>query len=298
VVIGSAIEKYVYVIVKPLERVCPFSLRFMHGTEETATSVGELKHPIVRAALEIVGITGGVDIMTLSDVPEGTGLGSSGSFTVGLLNALHAFVGCSPRPEVLAEQGCTLETAYLGYEGGKQDQYFASYGGASRFEFFPNGRVIWQPIHLDTAKKRLLQESLLLVFSGRTRPADSILREQRRLTECRMDDLREMKKLADRLYKHLLGDIILEVFGGILDADWALKRALAPGITDPMIDQLYETGLCAGALGGKVLGAGGGGFLLFCVPPNRRESVRGALRQFPVVDFAIQANGSEVWELP
>lgn len=297
-VVGTAIDKYVYVVVKPLETVHRFSLRVTHGTVQEAGSVEEIAHPIVRAALETTGITEGVHILTFCDLPEGTGLGSSGSFTVGLLNALHTFAGRSVEPEVLAEESYELETARCGYHVGKQDQYFAALGGLRRLTFLSGGRVATERIELDAGKKQLLEKALLLVFSGPRGPAEAILKKQDRLTEKRTRDLRTMKRLAHRLFRHFVGDLKTETLGRILDEDWRLKAGLARGIANERIKKLYRKALDAGALGGKVLGAGGGGFFLFCVPPHLRQSVRRALGEYPTVDFRLEANGSRIWIVP
>lgn len=288
-VCGSAIDKYVYVVVKPA------SPRLASGAGDAAYLACERKNPIVRAALKEVGIAN-VDVMTFSDIPQGTGLGFSGSLAVGLWNALHAFAGRSLSPRAMAQGGYHLETS-CGALCGKQDQYFAAYGGVRFFQFSPNDTVEADLISLDKKKRSLLQESLLLVFSGRTRPSQPILKELNRAARSRANDLCEMRRLAGELRRFLRKGITLTVLGRILNEDWALKRSLVPGITDPEMDVIYEAGMAAGALGGKVLGAGGGGFLLFCVPPRFRKHFKEAMSGFQILDFAIEDSGSRVWRI-
>jgi D-glycero-alpha-D-manno-heptose-7-phosphate kinase len=265
-VVSTAINKYVYITVNPkFDR----RIRASYSRTEIVDSVGDLHHELIRESLKMTGIEGAIEITSISDVPsEGTGLGSSSSYTVGLLNALHAFQGHLAGAERLATEACRIEIERCGKTIGKQDQYIAAYGGFKFIMFNADGSVFVDPIVCAPETRRQLHERLLLLYTGRTRQSSSILPEQSRnsiedpgarANLVRMTGL--ARQMCDALNRNQLDGV-----GEILHANWEQKRGLATGITTPSLDDWYETARARGAIGGKVLGAGGGGFLLLYAP--------------------------------
>jgi D-glycero-alpha-D-manno-heptose-7-phosphate kinase len=290
-VVSTAIDKYIYVIVK--ERFDDL-IRIGYTRTEMVESVDQIQHELVREAMRMVGIEKGVEISTMADIPsEGSGLGSSSTVTVGLLNALYAYKGESVTAETLARQACEIEINILGKPIGKQDQYIAAYGGLRHFRFYPNEEVEVNSIDLDEGARQRLCESLLLFWTGVTRNASDVLSEQKSNIENKMHLLIEMRDQADELARLLKVGAIASL-GQTLREGWLRKRQLASGITNPRIDELFELAMSAGAIGGKVTGAGGGGFFLVCVPPENRAAVRkklGHLRELPI---SLSRDGSKV----
>jgi Predicted kinase related to galactokinase and mevalonate kinase len=290
-VVSSAIDKYIYVIVK--ERFDQ-KIRIGYSRTEMVDSVDQIEHELVREAMRVVGVERGIEISTMADIPsEGSGLGSSSSVTVGLLHALYAYRGELVTPDLLARQACQIERERLGKPIGLQDQYIAAYGGLRRIAFLPDDSVEVAPVALSEEGRRRFGESLLLFFTGVTRRADAILAGQQRSIPERATTLDRMRAQADEVYAALTaGD--WNGVGRILDAGWRHKRGLADGITSAEIDELYARALEAGATGGKVAGAGGGGFLLLSVPPDRQASVRAALADLKELPFALERDGTKV----
>jgi len=290
-VVSSAIDKYVFVIVK--ERFDE-KIRVGYSRTEMVDSIDEIEHELVRESLRMVGIKSGIEISTMADVPsEGSGLGSSSTVTVGLLNALYAYKGEMRTAEDLARQACEIEIDILGKPIGKQDQYIAAYGGLRRFRFLPDEKVEVDEVKLDKEHRRLLQESLMLFYTGVTRQASSILGEQKSNIDTKMGVLKKMRDQAETLYGYL-SDNRIEKLGEALKEGWDLKKTLANGITNSSIDSLYEKALEAGAIGGKVAGAGGGGFLLLFCPPENRANVRKALCGLRELPFGLERDGTKV----
>jgi D-glycero-alpha-D-manno-heptose-7-phosphate kinase len=290
-VVSTAIDKYIYVIVK--ERFDDL-IRIGYTRTEMVESVDQIQHELVREAMRMVGIEKGVEISTMADIPsEGSGLGSSSTVTVGLLNALYAYKGESVTAETLARQACEIEINILGKPIGKQDQYIAAYGGLRHFRFYPNEEVEVNSIDLDEGARQRLCESLLLFWTGVTRNASDVLSEQKSNIANKMHLLIEMRDQADELARLLKVGAIASL-GQTLREGWLRKRQLASGITNSRIDELFDLAMSAGAIGGKVTGAGGGGFFLVCVPPENRAAVRkklGHLRELPI---SLSRDGSKV----
>ncbi len=272
--ISAAIDKYVYVTV-----MRPFTpgVFLKYSKLERVDTVDEVQHPIIREALRLLDFkTPQVEITTLADIPAGTGLGSSGSFTTALLKALHAHRRRMIHPNELAELACRVEIDILGEPIGKQDQYIAAYGGITCFDFHQSGRVEASSLHISVDTLYELEDNLLLYFTGFSRSAGSILKDQdtrsRRSDRKMIENLHYVKELGLRSRQALQdGDLML--FGEIMDEHWEHKRRRSPDITNPKIDEWYRLGRENGALGGKLVGAGGGGFLMFYA----RD--RGKLRQ-------------------
>lgn len=290
-VVSSAIDKYVYCIVK--ERFDD-KIYVNYTKKEIVDSVDELEHGLVREAMRKVGVTKGVEISFLSDIPaEGSGLGSSSSVTVGVLNALHTYVDKLPTAEQLARGACEIEIDILGKPIGVQDQYIAAYGGLRCLRFGPGREVETEPVKVSRSVLDDLDNMLMLFFTGKTRKADGILSEQRANIAQRTEVLREMAKQAEQV-RQIIESGEIEPLGPLLHRAWAAKRQLAGSISSSEMDEIYERAIKAGALGGKISGAGGGGFFLLCVPSDKRQAVRRALSNLKEMPFRLERGGSRV----
>jgi len=293
-VLSTAINKYIYITVNPK---FDHKIRASYSVTEMVDSVQELKHELIREALKVVGVEGGVEITSISDVPSrGTGLGSSSSYTVGLLNALYAYTGRLVNAERLAAEACRIEIEICGKPIGKQDQYIAAYGGLQFIQFNADESVFVDPIPCDRDFREQLERNLLMLYSGITRSADGILGEQNRNTEhdgSAMTDLLKMRDLADRLRECLCSGQ-LDGFGEVLHMGWTLKKTLAAGISNPEIDSWYNKARRHGAIGGKLLGAGGGGFLLLYAHPDCHSEICRALPELKPMPFRFAPQGSKI----
>ena len=290
-VTSTAINKHVYVTVnKAFEDI----IRVAYSRTEIVKDVDEIQHELVREALKIVGIRTGVEITTMADVPgKGTGLGSSSTVTVGLLNALYAFRGQHKSAETLAREACRIEIELVGEPIGKQDQYIAAYGGFQHITFNPDETVFVEPVISKKGVKEELQNNLLMFFTGLTRPANTVLSEQKKNTSSRMETLDRMKKFAlDARDSVRAGDI--DGIGRLLHENWELKKKLAGSISSPEINSMYDKAKEAGAIGGKLLGAGGGGFLLFYARPEKHKNIRKALSSLREMEFRFEPQGSRI----
>lgn len=283
-VLSTAIDKYVYVSVNPK---FDGGIRLAYSRTEEVERLDQVEHRLFRAAFETLGIKGGVEVTTTADIPSrGTGLGSSSSFTVGLLKAMYAYLGRSISAARVAEIACHVEINRCGEPIGKQDQYAAAFGGVNLIEFLPDGTVRVDPVIMTAKTRRCFQQELMVFYTGRTRSASDILRGQ---SEAVIDNaqvrraLRRMVRLA-YIMRDELSAGNLDAVGEILKENWALKKSLATGISDPEIDAWHDAALLAGAHGGKLLGAGAGGFLMVKAPLERHGDIRRAvgLRQVPV----------------
>jgi D-glycero-alpha-D-manno-heptose-7-phosphate kinase len=291
-VISSAIDKYIYVIIK--ERF-DRKIRIGYSRTEMADHLDEIEHELVRECLRRTGVGSGIEIATMADIPsEGSGLGSSSSVTVGLLNAMYAYKGELRTAEDLAREACEIEIEILGKPIGKQDQYIAGFGGLRLFHFRPDGSVRVDTLEMDEAKRRRVSESLMLFFTGMTRSANEILCEQRHNIPGRFEILRKMKEQALDVRDCLSNGANLNRLGRLLDKGWELKRQLASRISNYTIDDIYEIAIDNGAVGGKISGAGGGGFLLLCCPPDRQHQVRAALSNLKELPFSLERDGTKV----
>ena len=290
-VVSTAIDKYAYVIVK--ERFDDdVYLNYMR--KEIVSSLDAIQHGLIREAMRITGVDHGVEVTLLSDIPsEGSGLGSSSSFSVGLLNALYAYRGEQVTAERLAREACEIEIDRLGKPIGKQDQYIAAYGGLRALRFRRDGSVEVRPLPLAAADLRALSARLHLFFTGRTRKADAILSEQRERTRDRIAELDGIKALAIRLEETLLARDF-DRLGSALHENWELKRRLAAGISDPEIERMYGEARAHGALGGKICGAGGGGFLLVDCPPEQTPRLAKGMAAHRELPFLLERDGSKV----
>src|SRR5215831_10545149 len=290
-VVSTAIDKFAYVIVK--ERFADqIFLNYMK--KEIRADVADIEHELIREAMRVTGVERGVEVTLLSDIPsEGAGLGSSSSFTVGLLNAFHMYQGEQVTAEQLAREACEIEIERLGKPIGKQDQYIAAYGGLRSFRFRRDDRVEVRRLPLEPRQLRELDARLHLLFTGRTRKADVILSEQKAKTGDRSAELDGIKQLAEELVPSLEGGDF-DRLGAMLHQNWELKRKLASGISDGAIDEMYARARSHGALGGKICGAGGGGFLLVYCPLERQERLEKGMRDYRAMPFRLEPDGSKV----
>jgi D-glycero-alpha-D-manno-heptose-7-phosphate kinase len=293
---STAIDNYIYVTVKPHSPLFNEPIRLNYSKSEEVHHIDELENDIARECLRFMEITPPIYISTVGDHPASTGLGSSSAFAVGLLNALHAFRGERVTAGQLAEEAAHVEIDLLGQPIGKQDQYAAAFGGLNFFVFKPGGAVTVEPQRIDNRVLRQLFDSMLLFWTGHQRDAGQVLSEQQRNTGSNMDALRAMRAHAHELQELLHADGAVDVteVGRILDATWRLKRGLASSITTDQIDLWYRRARDAGAIGGKLCGAGGGGCILFVVPPERQDRVRQALSDLIEVAVDHEAHGSQV----
>lgn len=290
-VVSTAIDKYIYVIIK--ERFDDL-IRVGYTRTEMVASVDDISHELVRETMRMVGVTKGLEISTMADIPsEGSGLGSSSTVTVGLLNALYAYKGEAVSAETLAQKACDIEIKVLGKPIGKQDQYIAAYGGLKHFKFYGNEEVDVTGIPIDESARQRLCESLLLFYTGVTRKAADVLTEQKSNISNRMGLLTEMRDQADDLARLLRMGAMASV-GQTLREGWMRKKQLATGITNSEIDEMYELAMSAGAIGGKITGAGGGGFFLVYTPPENRAAVRKKLAHLRELPINLSRDGSKV----
>jgi D-glycero-alpha-D-manno-heptose-7-phosphate kinase len=290
-VLSSAINKYIFITIK--ERF-DCKLRVGYTRTEMVDSVAEIQHELIREALLRTGIKEGVEITTMGDIPAaGTGLGSSSTVTVGSLHAMYRYLSESVTAEQLAREACEIEIEKLKKPIGIQDQYIVALGGLRFMEFDTDGTVRTERIQLDYWSRLQLNESLLLFFTGITRQAGSILGEQKKNINDRLAILREMKRMAYIAREDLKAGN-LDIIGELLHHSWELKKQLASGISNKMIDAIYQQALKAGATGGKITGAGGGGFLLLYVPYHKREAVRSAMGSLQELPIQIEPDGSKV----
>jgi D-glycero-alpha-D-manno-heptose-7-phosphate kinase len=290
-VISAAIDKYVYVMVK---KRFDDDIRVVYSNTEMVKSIDDIEHDLVREALRKTGVEKGVEIATFADIPsEGCGLGSSSAITIGLLNALYAYAGIRKTSEQLALEACNIEIDILKRPIGKQDQYIAAYGGIRHIVFRVDDTVEVNDLVLSKSSLKLLEERLLLLYTGMTRKSSEILTEQKEKMGEHFTMLDQMNGLVPQLRESMLNGVGTE-FGRLLDENWRLKKQLASKISNSDIDECYERTLQAGATGGKICGAGGGGFLLLYCTPEKRGAVTEAAKPMREVKFRFERCGSTV----
>ncbi len=291
-VLSTSINKYMYISShKYFEEN---QIRVKYSQTETVEKVHDLKHPILRVVLEKFGLNG-IEISSIADIPGGTGMGSSSSFTVGLLHNLYTSIGKKVIKGELAEEACLIEIELLKEPIGKQDQYAAAYGGMNVIRFDKDGTTAVDPLDLSTAAKEELEGNLLMFYLGTQRKASDILAEQKKNT-ADTDKTETLKKMVALVYdlQSALEDGHMNDMGKILHENWILKQQLASAITNPEINECYETALNNGATGGKLLGAGGGGFMLFYCPKDNQSKLINSLSKLKRFDFAFENKGSTV----
>ena len=272
----------------------PEKTQLKYSRTELVSSFQEIKHPIFREVLKLLNVKG-VDINSIADIPSGTGLGSSSSFTVGVLNTLYTYLGRSITAEELAAQACDIEINKLGEPIGKQDQYAAACGGLNFITFNSDDTVNVEKLKVSENKLQELQENLIMIYTGDTRSASTILSEQKNSLdhEAKFNNVKEMTVLARNL-KGSLNANDIDAVGTAMHEGWQIKRSLVGSISSTLIDDLYAKGRNAGALGGKLLGAGGGGFLLFYCKKEKQAALSRAMKGFRAFPVAFDTHGSKV----
>lgn len=291
-VLSVSINKYIYLSMHPYFDDESYLLKY--SKTEQAKSINEIQHPIIRTVFNRYGIKG-VDFNSSADIPSGTGLASSSAFTVGLINLCNVYTDKYMNKEDIAELACKVEIEDLQEPIGKQDQYACACGGLNFIEFQKDGVVDVEKLYLQTDAYRVLEKNLLMFYTGKTRAAGSILAEQKKNTtndEAKINNLHKMVQLSKDLKEELLKGNI-NAMGEILHTGWMYKKELANGISNPDIDHYYELAMKNGALGGKLLGAGGGGFLLFYVEEQHRTRVRKALSDLKEINFSFDSKGTQ-----
>jgi len=289
-VLTTAIDKFIFVTIK--QRFDDL-LRVGYTRTEMVESVDEIQHELIREAFRKTGLTKGVEITTTGDIPAGSGLGSSSTVTVGTLHAMYAYQNEFVSADRLAQEAAEIEIEILKKPIGIQDQYIAAYGGLRFIEFFPDDRVRTEILDLSDAQKRRLNENLLLFFTGTTRKADTILAEQQQNIPHKTAILRELKRMSCTARDEICAGN-LDVIGHLLHESWQLKKQLASGITNGRVEEMYAAAHSAGALGGKLTGAGGGGGLLLYCPYEKRAAVRSALNGLREIPIQLEPDGSKV----
>lgn len=292
-VVSTTINQFVYITVnKKFDQ----KVRVSYSRTEEARSVERIRHPLVRESMKLLGLDGGIEITSIADIPaRGSGLGSSSSFTVGLLNALHAYAERHASAEQLSREACEIEIHRCGEPIGKQDQYASAFGGLNFIQFNPDDSVVVEPIICQRETLRRLQAQTLVLYTGITRSASAILKNQqsRLASERKKQNVtRKIVELAQALRRELQQNRAASV-GQIIHEGWLLKKSLADGITTDIIDDWYAKARQAGADGGKLLGAGTGGFLMFVAPPERHDAIAAALK-LRRMDFRFEPQGSRI----
>ncbi len=269
--------------------------RVKYSKTETVDRLEDLQHPILKTVMQDFGISGGIEVSSIADVPAGTGMGSSSSFTVGLLHNMHVITRQYASKEALASGACRVEIDLLKEPIGKQDQYAAAFGGLNIIEFNPNGTVNVEPLFLKKEVYTRLQENLLMFYTGDQRSASKILAEQNKNTS-QQDKFKALQQMVSLVYelRDTLYNEDLSSFGKLLHENWLLKKSLASGVSNPVIDNAYQTAIGNGALGGKLLGAGGGGFLLFYCEKQNQPKLIEALKPLKQFDFKFEQEGSKL----
>jgi D-glycero-alpha-D-manno-heptose-7-phosphate kinase len=297
-VLGTTISKYVYVSINRLSNFFNYKIRVGYSKSELVNSVNEIIHPSVRECLKFKNMDGNLDIHIFSDLPAKTGLGSSSSFTVGFLNGLYALEGCLVPREQLAKDALFVEQEMIKEQVGSQDQVHAAYGGLNIIRFGEDGFRV-HPLIINSEKRKSLEDSLMVFYTGQTRYASEVVQEQIKRTSSRVNDtyLRRMNETIDEamaIVSNEQNKTMIESFGKLLHESWMLKKSLSSQVSNTLIDEAYDAALAAGAWGGKITGAGGGGFLAFIVAPERQPAIRNALKDFLEVDFKFENEGSTI----
>lgn len=293
-VLATAIDKYTYVNATQLTDFFQHKIRLSYSKTELVENYEEIQHRVVKEALKLLDIKSHIELNYIADLPARTGLGSSSSFAVCLLHALYTFKGQVVSNETLAKEAISLEIDILKDNVGCQDQTMAAIGGFQYVEFLPGRSVRYTPIIINRERLKELNHNLLLFFTGIERFASEVASDQIKRTQINVPYLNDLKSLTLEGKKVIEGTESLKVFGKLLHHGWELKRSLSNKISNSIIDEIYEVGLKAGATGGKLLGAGNGGFMLFYVEPQFQESVREALKVLKEVKFDFEPFGSQI----
>jgi len=294
-VLSTTIDKYCYITVRYFPPFFDYKYRTRYALREETKSVSEIKHPSVRECLKFININHGIEMIHTGDLPAQSGVGSSSAFTVGFLHSLYALTGKMVTKRQLALDAIHIEQDLIRENVGSQDQTIASFGGFNKIEFGGSEKIRVQPVTINEEKITLLQNHLMLFFTGFSRNASDIAKEQIKQTLSKNKELKIMKEMVDEAVNILNGSSDgIGDFGRLLNESWKIKRSLTNKISNNQIDNIYEVGLRAGALGGKLCGAGGGGFMLFFAPPEVQSKIKERLKGFLYVPFHFERLGSQI----
>ncbi len=298
IVLGTTINKYTYLSVNTLSEFFDHKIRIGYSKTELVKDVEDIEHPSIRECLKYLKMSGYLDIHIFSDLPAKTGLGSSSSFTVGFLNALYALKGRKISKQRLAEEACLVEQQLIKENVGSQDQFHAAFGGLNIIEFTPTN-IIVRPLIISTKKLQLLQDHLMIFYTGLTRFASNVVKEQIEKTKSFSNDpyLEKMKEIvfeAENVFSNSSEESLIQELGSLLDESWNLKKKLSSKISNPLIEEAYLAAKSAGAYGGKLCGAGSGGFLAILAPLSKKEQIRAKLKNLLEVDFKFENEGSTI----
>jgi D-glycero-alpha-D-manno-heptose-7-phosphate kinase len=294
-VLSATINKYCYVTVRKLPPFFEYKNRIRYYKKEETKSIAQIEHPSVRETALFLGIEEGFEIVHSADLPAQSGLGSSSTFTVGLLNALHGLKNCMPTKRQLALESIHIEQRLIGEAVGSQDQTAAAFGGLNKISFSRSNIIDVDPVLISNERLLELQEHLLLCFTGFARTASAVAQKQIEQTHLKTQELLAMRELCEKALVVLTdANKPISEFGQLLDSQWRIKRKLTDLISNNQIDEIYNKGMESGAIGGKLLGAGSGGFMLFFAPPNKHGDIRAALRDKLFVPFRFENTGSKI----
>lgn len=294
-VLATAIDKYCYITASPfMSHLFDYSIRLSYRKVELLKSLAEIEHSVFRQCLIFCGLEKDIELHTMADLPAFTGLGSSSTFTVALLHALHSFKGEFLRPKQLAAEAIYVERRLLKEHVGCQDQVLAAFGGFNVVEFKTEQEFTVTRVPILPRRLAELEQHLLLVFTGIKRKATEVAGKQLKKVQDNRNTLQQMRSMVDEGYKILTSDRPIAEFGELLHAAWTAKRSLDDCVSNPEIDEIYERGLKAGALGGKLLGAGGGGFMLFFAPPEAQPRLAKAFQDQQTLGIKLNAPGSQI----
>jgi D-glycero-alpha-D-manno-heptose-7-phosphate kinase len=293
-VLATTIDKYCYITARYLPPFFEHKYCIVYSRLEYCHTIDEIQHPAVREVLRYLKLDRGVEIHHDGDIPARSGMGSSSAFTVGLLHALHALVGAMRGKQQLASESLHLEQDVLKETVGSQDQILAAYGGFNHITFLPNGEFSVRPVTISASRQQELESHLMLFYTGIKRTASNIADSFVNEIDDKRRQLRFMRDLVDEGLSIVSGGQDLRAFGELLHESWQAKRSLSASVSNSDVDTMYEHARAAGAIGGKLIGAGGGGFLLLFVPPDRREAVRRKLDSLIHVPFRFESSGSQI----
>lgn len=295
VVLNTTINKYCYISCRFLPPFFDYKYRIRYSLREEVTKLSQIKHPSVRECLRFMRIEQGIEMVHTSDLPARSGIGSSSAFTVGFLNTLHALTGRMVGKRQLASNAIYVEQDIIGEDVGSQDQVATAFGGFNRIEFNGKENFFVQPVTVNPKKITELQNHIMFFFTGFSRTASEIASEQIQNISSKTVELRTMKEMAEEGVNILNNSREkIESFGKLLNESWKLKRSLSSKITTDILDEIYDTAIKAGAIGGKLCGAGGGGFMLLFVPPRKQRMVKNALKKLLYVPIRFETLGSQI----
>jgi len=295
-VLSTTIDKYIYISVRKTTGVSEYKYKINYSKLEACNIIDEIEHPVVKACLKYLNISDGIEMHVMSDLPAKTGIGSSSSFTVGLLHVLYALQGIMVSKERLAHEAIYIEQTVLNERVGVQDQLAAANGGLNYMQFLPHGVLQVNPVVVSNSRKEALQNNLLMFYTGVSRYAHQVLEEQLKNTKEKKiaPDLAKIKQMVTDGLDVLCSDKNLDLFGELMHEAWMKKRGLSSAISNDFLDDIYTKARNAGSIGGKLLGAGGGGFFVFYVPEKKKEKVIQSLSGLPEIPFLFETDGTRI----